>query len=233
MDLKSFIRLCNVIPCILRIGSAAIKEHTTKTIHNAIAQAKHPGLRCHFSCEIIIHGRLTVKGRVFVGKRTRIIIPKGCHLVLQGENDILNDVLISPSKMLIIGRGASIQDGCILLGNVEIGSYCLLAPRVFASSGQHAFKGNGRLPPWAMIKLQDACQPSKECPIRIDSDCWIGVNTTILPGYRLARGSIVGAGSVLRGECKTPYSILVGAPAKCIGRRWTDSSRQLEQVDAS
>ncbi|MEI6828856.1 MAG: hypothetical protein WCK64_03250 [Synechococcaceae cyanobacterium ELA445] len=214
----------------MRFSAAAMKESIVRFFCNALVQANHPGLVCHNSSEIIIHGKLTVQGRVNIGRRTRVIIESGCHLILEGENDILDDVLIGPGSQMVIGRGASIQEHCTLLGQVAIGAYSLLAPRVFASSGQHAFKGQGNLPAWSMIRLQDHLQPCYGGPIKVGRDCWIGINTVILPGCKLAQGSIVGAASVLMGSyyC-TKYSVIAGAPAAYVGRRWTDPSLQLSQ----
>lgn len=204
-----------------------LKESAVKLVSNAMIQERYPSLNCHFSCEIIVRGRLTVEGYVNVGRRCRIVVEEGCHLILKGENYILDDVLISPGQLMIIGRGASIQDHCILLGCVHIGSYCLLAPRVFASSGMHAFHGLGKLPPWVMIRLQDKLQPTPEESILVDSDCWIGINSVLLPGAQIAQGMIVGAGSIVNRAYKFPYCILAGAPARIIGRRWVCERMQI------
>lgn len=216
---------------LLRLAGSMLKENAVKLIHNAIIQERYPGVHCHFSCEIIVRGRLTVAGNVNVGRRSRIIVEEGCHLILEGDNYILDDVLISPGLEMIIGRGTSIQDHCILLGCVHIGSYCLLAPRVFASSGMHAFKGLGKFPPWVMIRLQDKLQPTPEESILVASDCWIGINSVLLPGCQIAQGTIVGAGSIVKGAYRFSYCILAGAPARCIGRRWIYERMQMGPME--
>jgi len=220
-----------IIIVILRTFAAIMKENAVRIIGNALVQAKHPSLRCHYTSELIINGKLTVEGRVNIGKRTRIHVSRGCHLILHGENDILDDVLLGPGYKMSIGKGTSIQAGCILLGCIELGSYCLLAPRVFASSGQHSFKGHGKLPAWTMIKLQDAVQPDQGNPIKIGSDCWLGINSVILPGCQLAKGSVVAAGAVVRGAYHDAYSIIAGVPAASISKRWIDFAKQLPLTD--
>lgn len=231
MQMRHLHRALRFISLLSRLAGSMLKETAVKLIHNTMIQERYPGFRCHFSCEIIVRGRLTVEGQVNVGRRSRIIIEEGCHLVLKGDNYILDDVLISPGQQMIIGKGVSIQDGCILLGYVHIGSYCLLAPRVFASSGMHAFKGIGKLPPWVMIRLQDKLQPTEEESILVDSDCWIGINSVLLPGCQLAQGMIVGAGSIVKGSYRSPYCVIAGAPARCIGKRWVYERMQIASTE--
>lgn len=52
-------------------------------------------------------------------------------------------------------------------------------------------------------------------PIRIEDDCWIGGNVTILPGVTIGRGCTVGAGSVVT-KSLPPYSVALGSPAKIV-----------------
>lgn len=52
-------------------------------------------------------------------------------------------------------------------------------------------------------------------PIRIEDDCWIGANVTILPGVTIGKGCTIGAGSVVS-KSIPPYSVAVGVPAKVI-----------------
>ena len=43
--------------------------------------------------------------------------------------------------------------------------------------------------------------PEMGAEIRIEEDCWLGGNVTVLPGVRIGRGSGVGAGSVVTKVC--------------------------------
>lgn len=52
-------------------------------------------------------------------------------------------------------------------------------------------------------------------PIRIEDDCWLGSNVTVLPGVTVGRGSTIGAGSVVTRDIP-PYSVAVGVPARVI-----------------
>lgn len=50
-------------------------------------------------------------------------------------------------------------------------------------------------------------------PIEIQDGCWIGANSTILPGAIIEKGCVIAAGSVVKGICKS-NRLYVGVPAK-------------------
>jgi len=56
---------------------------------------------------------------------------------------------------------------------------------------------------------------TKSAQISIEDDVWIGANVTILPGVKIGKCSVIGAGSVVNQDVE-PYSIYAGAPAKKI-----------------
>ncbi len=56
--------------------------------------------------------------------------------------------------------------------------------------------------------------------IIIDEDCWIGAGCILLPKCHIGRGSVVGAGSVVKKEIP-PYAIVAGVPAKIIATKFT------------
>lgn len=52
-------------------------------------------------------------------------------------------------------------------------------------------------------------------PVRIERGCWIGSAVTILPGVTIARGCVVGAGSLVNTSTE-PDGLYIGMPAKRI-----------------
>ena len=58
-------------------------------------------------------------------------------------------------------------------------------------------------------------------PVVIEDLVFIGTRALILPGVRLGKGSVVGAGSVVTQEVP-PYVIVAGVPARPIGERRKD-----------
>lgn len=55
----------------------------------------------------------------------------------------------------------------------------------------------------------------KEQDIYIEDDVWIGANVTIMPGIRVGKCSIIGAGSVVTKDIDA-YAIYAGVPARKI-----------------
>jgi acetyltransferase-like isoleucine patch superfamily enzyme len=52
-------------------------------------------------------------------------------------------------------------------------------------------------------------------PVTIGNDCWIGGQTTILPGVTIGNGCTIGAGSVVTKDIP-PFSVAIGSPARVI-----------------
>ena len=65
----------------------------------------------------------------------------------------------------------------------------------------------------------------------IEDDVWIGLNCAIVPGVRIGRGSVVGAGAVVNRNLP-PFSIAVGVPARVVGDRRPNehADRALQRV---
>lgn len=55
-------------------------------------------------------------------------------------------------------------------------------------------------------------------PVIIEDDVWIGARVIILPGRRIGKGAIIGAGAVVTKDIE-PFSIVGGNPAEVIGSR--------------
>jgi acetyltransferase-like isoleucine patch superfamily enzyme len=150
-----------------------------------------------------------------IGARSRVDL-RGGGLFVTGSSVWLNyDVEIETSSELRIGAGTTIQRRAMLNGAVRLGAGCVVGPNVFLSSGSHAFRNAAHLP----IREQERSSAGeRDRPIRIQDDCWLGVNAVILPGVTLGKGSIVGANAVVSRDV-APYAIVAGVPARQIGAR--------------
>ena len=58
-----------------------------------------------------------------------------------------------------------------------------------------------------------------EDDIIIEDDCWIGFGAQIMPGCKIAKGSVIGAGAVLTHNTNE-YEVWGGVPARKIGERF-------------
>ncbi len=139
--------------------------------------------------------------------------------------------VISGSR-IIIKQYSTIQDYCKLIGDVIIERYCVFAPMVYISSGNHyAEKGNPDL-----IRNQDFLHlTSKELleqhskKVHVEEDCWVGIGTFIRQGVYIGRGAVIGANACITTDV-LPYSIVVGNN-KTINSRIAFSP--LMQIEAS
>ena len=140
---------------------------------------------------------------------------------LEGENYIGRNVEIGPLEKIYLGYNTSIQDRCILLGDIEIGRHCLFAPNIYISSGRHYYD----LKPEYYIKDQDSlvrndAELSKKHSrkVVIEDDCWLGVNVVVMSGVTIGKGSVIGANSVVTKNIE-PYSVMAGVPAAFLKKR--------------
>ena len=94
-------------------------------------------------------------------------------------------------------------------GRIIIGNCVMIGPNVVLRAANHGMQ-RGSTPM--------RHQPSKGGEIVIEDDVWIGSNAVITADLRIARGTVVGAGSVVTSSTE-PYSIVCGVPARKIGER--------------
>jgi len=112
-----------------------------------------------------------------------------------------------------IGDGAIIYSGCELFAHhdstIRIGANVLFTRGAGAVSGGHRFADRA-----ATIISQGVFSAD----ITVEDDCWIGYRAILLPGVRVGRGSIVGAGSVVTHDLP-PMVVAAGVPARVLRER--------------
>lgn len=84
----------------------------------------------------------------------------------------------------------------------------MIAGRCYISDNNHSFDPLG-----PSYKNQSA----NSKPTRIGTGVWLGQNVCVLAGSDIGEGSVIGAGSVVRGHIPS-YSIAVGSPARVVKR---------------
>jgi len=141
---------------------------------------------------------------------------RGSKIIIEDGVRIDSFVKIKPAGGtgdVRIGRNSYINSGCVIYtGNgVQIGEDVLIAANCTFASVNHEFRSRDKK------IIEQRFQPSRG-GIVIEDDVWIGANSVLLDGAILRKGCVVGAQSLVMGECE-PYSINVGVPARCIGYR--------------
>lgn len=108
---------------------------------------------------------------------------------------------------------------------VRIGSFTSIAGGVrFILGGNHPVDRLTTFPLRIKLGLPEAGRdgyPYSSGDIEIGSDVWIATGVTVLSGVRIGHGAVVAAGSLVSRDVE-PYSIVAGAPAKPIRKRFTD-----------
>ena len=133
-----------------------------------------------------------------------------------------SEVEIAALGKISIGEDTSIQNYCIIHGDVSVGAHCLFGPFILIGSTTHRFRDR----PFWHIRDQDeliqqrpelAVQPLSD-PIIIEDDCWLGSSTAVMPGVYIGRGAVIGANCVVTRDVG-PFEIHGGIPNQKIGRR--------------
>lgn len=114
------------------------------------------------------------------------------------------------SGKLIIGKHSAINEFNNIRaagGEIIIGDYCQIAQFCTLVASNHSIETEEYMihAPWDTSKTS----------ITIEDDVWIGANSLILPGVRIGRGAVVGAGSVVTKDIP-PYAIYAGNPARLL-----------------
>lgn len=115
--------------------------------------------------------------------------------------------------VLKIGKHCQVNED-VYIQSAEIGDYVLIAQRVAILSVTHLMD---RLD--IPIKMQGSTESR---PVTIESDVWVGRNAVLMPGIRIGKGAVIGAGAVVTKDVP-PYAIVGGVPAKLIRYRTPDN----------
>lgn len=87
-------------------------------------------------------------------------------------------------------------------GKIKIGLNTFIAPNVGIITANH--------------NIYNLNEHNKSRDVNIGNNCWIGMNSTILPGVILGNNTIVGAGSVVTKSFEDGYCVIAGNPAKVV-----------------
>ena len=148
----------------------------------------------------------TIKIRIF--KKIRGFFAKNI-LEYMGENvNIEKGAKIN--KTIKIGDNSSIGIDCVLQLDVIIGKDVMMGPETLIYTQNHETKRTD------IHMIEQGMTETN--PVIIEDDVWIGRRVIILPGVRVGRGSILGAGTIVAKNIP-PYSVVVGNPGRVIKNR--------------
>jgi acetyltransferase-like isoleucine patch superfamily enzyme len=128
----------------------------------------------------------------------------------------LPDRVLTIGDRCLIGRGSTV----IAHQSIEIGDDVWTGHHVHVTDMNHGYED---------LDVTISRQSQPEAPVSIGSGSWLGHGVVVLPGSRIGRHVVVGAGSVVTGELPD-HSVAVGAPARVIrrhrdGEGWVPAER--------
>ncbi|HEX5763567.1 MAG TPA: acyltransferase [Solirubrobacterales bacterium] len=137
------------------------------------------------------------EGRLTIGEGT--LLEPGCWLTL------------APAARISIGEGCFLNRNTMLaaLERIEIGDHVMFANGCFVGDADHRFDDFE-----APITTQGF---TSKGPVRIGSNCWLGVNCVVTSGVTIGERCVIGSNSVVTEDVPSG-SIAAGAPAKVVKR---------------
>lgn len=144
-----------------------------------------------------------LRGRIRIAGRGSVSFGEGVMLI---GNVVPIEIIAIDSGRVTIGGQTFINYGTSISAHQEVtvGERCKIGHYVFImDNNQHDILDRTRLP--------------QSSPVVIEDDVWIGAHSIILPGVRIGRNSVVGAGSIVRED--VPANCLVAGNPATIKRR--------------
>jgi len=160
--------------------------------------------------------------------------PRSVGGFIRGDGEFLantrmgNSTIVFARERLMVGDHVFVADHSVLdaTHGLTIGEGCQLSyfTVVLTHSSHAAIRLYGR----SYVKTPEK-RFYMNAPVEIGAYSFVGVHSTILPGTRIGRGSIVTAHSMVKGGVYPDFSILKGNPAKVVGDTRTTDARLLEE----
>jgi acetyltransferase-like isoleucine patch superfamily enzyme len=146
----------------------------------------------------IIRAGSIIYGDVRAGRRFRT----GHHVLIRGHTVLGDEVTVGTNSVIDgeveIGSQVKIETAVYIPTHVRIGCRVFLGPRATLTNDRYPLRQRARYTP--------------EGPI-LEDDVTIGAGAILLPGVRIGRGSLVGAGAVVTRDVP-PWSLVVGNPGQ-------------------
>ena len=113
-------------------------------------------------------------------------------------------------RMVQLGAYSSIGENARIRGSVKIGDHVMMGEDVLILSQNHAHVRTD------ITMDQQGFLPDET--VEIGDDVWIGSRVILLPGIKIDRGAIVGAGAVVTKNVPE-WAVVVGNPGRIVKTR--------------
>ena len=134
-------------------------------------------------------------------------------------------VLSASAEGLFVGQHVHISCHVTILGQgrVELGDFCGLSSKVSIFSSNDDYSGMSLTGP----TVPESYRSVHTDAVVVGKHVVVGAHSVVLPGVTLGEGSSAGAFALVKRDVE-PFSIVVGQPARPVGKR-SESLRELEQ----
>ena len=143
------------------------------------------------------------------------------------------------AEFLGFGKGSSVYDSCVVLGDVVVGENVWIGPHTILDGSGGSLKiGNfcdisAGVHIYTHDTVRRALSSGEEgietASTEIGDNCHIGANSVVLKGVNIGHHSVVGAGCVVT-KSFPPYSIILGVPSRRVGEVKVESGKPVEFV---
>lgn len=147
-------------------------------------------------------------GKVYT--KIRYMLVKKLFLKCGKNVNVENHTYFGIGNNISIGDNSGLGSNCSIYGECTIGKNVMMGTDIVILTANHNFSRTD-------IPMTQQGM-GKEKRVIICDDVWIGTRVIIMPGVKIGKGSIIGAGSVVTKNVE-PYSIVGGVPAKLIKKR--------------
>jgi UDP-3-O-[3-hydroxymyristoyl] glucosamine N-acyltransferase len=140
----------------------------------------HPDTRIGSGVKIgdsVVDAGCVICDRVFIGHNC--VIRNNVYI---GDDSVIGHNVVIEADT-VIGRGTTIQSQCHITKNAIIGNNCFFGPTAVMINTHRISHGRGFEPELKGPEIGDACR--------------IGTGALIMPGVKVGRNSVIGAGSLL------------------------------------
>jgi acetyltransferase-like isoleucine patch superfamily enzyme len=146
----------------------------------------------------------------------RISIPRCWADIRLGANVALDDgvviVIGGPPRAdkIVIGANTYVNRYTIFDAHwqLHVGERVMIGPHCYFTDADHSTDP----------KSSVQAQPMRHKPLIIEDEAWIGAHVTVLPGVRIGKGAVLGAGSVVTADIP-PMAVAIGSPARVVRYR--------------
>lgn len=193
----------------------------------------------HVGRKVVFGPGCRIKGCRYISIDDHSVLTLGCTLVAgpidknasgAEYREKHNDYFTQEPGTIVIGKHAYLSKNCYLIGNggIHIGDFCTLTPNVVLLSMTNHY-ASFRDPSNRTIGGAHEI-PDRQCytigPIVLGKNCFIALNSIVLPGVSILEDSCVLLNSVVSSERVGPNDIVGGNRAVFVKKRYADEAQR-------